>query len=71
MGYDHNHIKSTANLRSAFLLNVGFTILEIAGGLWTNSVAILSDALHDLGHSRFCSEFAYISANVFVIIQRD
>lgn len=35
----------------AFLLNVAFTLLELAGGLWTNSMAILSDALHDLGDS--------------------
>ncbi len=35
----------------AFFLNLGFTILEIIGGLWTNSMAILADALHDLGDS--------------------
>lgn len=34
-----------------FFLNVSFTIIEIIGGLLTNSVAILSDALHDLGDS--------------------
>ncbi len=45
----HHH--STKNIRLAFFLNVGFTILEIIGGLLTNSVAILSDALHDLGDS--------------------
>jgi cobalt-zinc-cadmium efflux system protein len=28
-----------------------FTIFEIIGGLWTNSLAILSDAVHDLGDS--------------------
>lgn len=38
-----------SNLKTAFFLNFAFTLLEIAGGLWTNSVAILSDALHDLG----------------------
>jgi cobalt-zinc-cadmium efflux system protein len=30
---------------------LGFTLLEIVGGLWTNSLAILSDAVHDLGDS--------------------
>jgi cobalt-zinc-cadmium efflux system protein len=30
-------------------LNLGFTVLEIIGGFLTNSVAILSDAVHDLG----------------------
>ncbi len=47
----HNHNQSQKNIKIAFLLNLAFTILEIAGGLWTNSMAILSDALHDLGDS--------------------
>ena len=34
-----------------FLINLIFTLFEIAVGLWTNSVAILSDALHDAGES--------------------
>lgn len=38
-----------ANLKLAFLLNLAFTGVEIAGGIWTNSIAILSDALHDAG----------------------
>ncbi|HEU5145423.1 MAG TPA: cation diffusion facilitator family transporter, partial [Chryseosolibacter sp.] len=29
----------------------GFALLEIAGGLFTNSIAILADAVHDLGDS--------------------
>jgi cobalt-zinc-cadmium efflux system protein len=33
----------------AFALNLCFTLVEIIGGLLTNSLAILSDALHDLG----------------------
>lgn len=54
MAHNHNHSHSydgTRNIRTAFLLNLGFTIVEIVGGLLTNSVAILSDALHDLGDS--------------------
>jgi cobalt-zinc-cadmium efflux system protein len=43
--------KSTFNLRLAFLLNFFFAIVEVIGGLWTNSIAILSEALHDLGDS--------------------
>lgn len=35
----------------AAILNFSFTIIEIIGGILTNSVAILSDALHDLGDS--------------------
>jgi cobalt-zinc-cadmium efflux system protein len=38
-------------VRFAAFLNVAFTVLEIAGGIWTNSLAILSDALHDFGDS--------------------
>lgn len=33
----------------AFALNLFFALIELFGGLLTNSVAILSDALHDLG----------------------
>ena len=38
-------------VRFAALLNVAFTVVEIVGGLLTNSLAILSDALHDFGDS--------------------
>ena len=38
-------------VRLAAFLNLAFTILEIFGGFWTNSLAILSDALHDFGDS--------------------
>lgn len=49
--HNHSHNKSQGNIRFAFFLNLTFTVLEIAGGIWTNSMAILSDALHDLGDS--------------------
>ncbi len=54
MAHDHNHIghnHGNKNIKTAFFLNLGFTVIEIIGGLWTNSMAILSDALHDLGDS--------------------
>ena len=41
----------TSNIKTALILNSGFILLEIAGGILTNSMAILSDALHDLGDS--------------------
>jgi cobalt-zinc-cadmium efflux system protein len=48
----HNHKHNEAgNISVAFFLNLGFTFLEIVGGFWTNSLAILSDAVHDLGDS--------------------
>lgn len=42
----HQH-RSTGNLKVAFFVNVLFVAVEVAGGLWTNSIAILTDALHD------------------------
>ena len=40
-----------SNLRTAFFLNLAFTLVEIVGGILTNSLAIMSDALHDFGDS--------------------
>lgn len=37
------------NIRLAFVLNLCFTIIEIVGGIMTQSVAVLSDAVHDAG----------------------
>lgn len=52
LGHNHQHEhNSTSNIKVAFFLNLSFTIFEIIGGLWTNSMAILADALHDLGDS--------------------
>lgn len=45
----HTQGASTLRVRVAFLLNFTFTIIEFIGGIWTNSTAILADALHDLG----------------------
>ena len=42
-------MKTEKNILIAFLLNLFFSIFEFFGGLFTGSVAILSDALHDLG----------------------
>ena len=49
--HEHHHHTGSENIKVAFFLNLSFTILEIVGGFWTNSMAILSDALHDLGDS--------------------
>ena len=51
MGHHHHHESSTGNIKVAFFLNLAFTVIEIVGGILTNSLAILSDALHDLGDS--------------------
>lgn len=62
MGHNHNHGHShghghgdgdaaARNIVTAFFLNLGFAVIELVGGIFTNSVAILSDALHDFGDS--------------------
>ena len=42
-------MKIERNILFAFLLNLGFSIFEFIGGIFTNSVAIMSDAVHDMG----------------------
>ena len=42
-------MKTEKNIFVAFILNLVFSICEFVGGILTGSVAILSDALHDLG----------------------
>ena len=50
--HDHgHHHQDVKNIKVAFFLNTAFTLVEIIGGIFTNSVAILSDAVHDLGDS--------------------
>ena len=49
--HHHHHHESHRNISVAFFLNLAFTVFEIIGGILTNSVAILSDAVHDLGDS--------------------
>ena len=42
-------MKVENNILIAFILNITFSLFEFFGGLFTNSVAILSDSIHDLG----------------------
>ena len=49
--HNHNHGGAKKDLKLAFFINLGFTLVEFVGGFFTNSVAIMSDALHDLGDS--------------------
>ncbi len=51
MGHHHHKNSSGKNLKLVFFLNLGFTILEFIGGIYVNSIAIISDAIHDLGDS--------------------
>lgn len=42
------HKEASENLSFALILNLLFNIVVISGGILTNSVAIISDAMHDL-----------------------
>jgi len=55
MAHHHHHHhpaeQSSKRIGIAFLINLSFSLIELVGGLLTNSVAILADAVHDLGDS--------------------
>ena len=42
-------MKTEKNILIAFVLNLAFAVFECFGGIFTGSVAIISDAVHDLG----------------------
>ena len=44
-------MKTEKSILIAFLLNLFFSIFELIGGAFTNSIAIISDAIHDFGDS--------------------
>lgn len=44
-------MSSQKNILVAFLLNLFFAIFEFFGGIFTGSIAIISDSIHDLGDS--------------------
>lgn len=43
----HHHHTVSKSLSLAFWLNLLFSGIEIIGGIWTNSTAIIADAFHD------------------------
>ncbi len=51
--HHHHHHQtpdgSVRNIGLAFWLNLGFALIELIGGWYTQSLAIISDALHDFG----------------------
>ena len=54
--HHHDHIHGSSDRGSkeillAFVLNFFFAFIELIGGLYTNSMAVLSDAIHDFGDS--------------------
>ena len=59
----HHHAVNEKNLLTATLLNLVITIVEIAGGLLSGSLALLSDALHNLSDT-FATFIAYLATIV-------
>lgn len=55
MSHNHSHSgphsHSSDNIKTAFFLNIFFVVVELIGGYFTNSLAIVADALHDIGDS--------------------
>lgn len=49
--HDHPHPRATRPFALAMLINLGYTGLEAGFGFHANSLALLSDALHNLGDS--------------------
>ena len=49
--HHHSHNLSGRKLLWVTILNLSITIVQIAGGLISNSLSLLSDALHNLGDS--------------------
>ena len=41
--------KSSKNIFIAFMLNLIFSVIELVGGIFTNSISIISDSVHDFG----------------------
>lgn len=42
-------MKTSINILIAFILNAAFSVFELFGGVFTGSIAIMSDAVHDMG----------------------
>lgn len=50
-GHTHGHAHTAENIGLAFFINLLFTVIELVGGVFTNSIAIISDSVHDFGDS--------------------
>ncbi len=48
MGHHHHHSLEGRVLLTAIILNVVITLAQIVGGIWSGSLALLSDAVHNL-----------------------
>jgi cobalt-zinc-cadmium efflux system protein len=48
MAHNHSHQRES-NIALVFFINLAFTLVELVGGFLTNSVAVMSNAIHDSG----------------------
>ena len=62
MSHDHHHHHSSGSnaLTFAFFLNLGFSLIELVGGILTNSTAIVADAFHDFRRNSKWNSFFQI-----------
>ena len=58
--HHHQHAVNEKNLLAATFLNLVITVVEIAGGFLSGSLALLSDALHNLSDT-FATFIAYLA----------
>jgi cobalt-zinc-cadmium efflux system protein len=49
--HGHHHHGAVKNIKIAFFLNLSFSLIELVGGLYIGSLAIVADAVHDFGDS--------------------
>ena len=66
MGHEHTHkheIKEGKNLFITVLLNFLISFVEIAGGIFSNSLSLISDALHNFSDG-FAMLIAYVALKV-------
>jgi cobalt-zinc-cadmium efflux system protein len=61
--HHHHHHHESDNIAVAFWLNFCFTLIEFIGGWLTNSVAIMADAMHDLGDC-LAIGFAWLASKI-------
>ncbi|RLD22254.1 MAG: cation transporter, partial [Bacteroidetes bacterium] len=47
MAHNHHHNQDTKNIGITILLNVGITVAQVIGGVFSGSMALLSDAAHN------------------------
>lgn len=58
--HHHHHAVNEKNLLAATFLNLVITVVEVAGGLLSGSLALFSDALHNLSDT-FATFIAYLA----------